>query len=101
MSHEHEITDAGSPQAPRVLVGSGDLFGALDAMRKERDWWRAKHWNAHHHAHQMFLDAGRLRTALEEIMRNTSSPSSVFTIAQRALRGDSPNTKDEPRAQDR
>lgn len=77
---------------PSAPVGTGDLLGRcalevefalreaatadhsssltilrdeLKRMTAERDEWRKKHWNAHHHAHEMFLETLRLGRELD------------------------------------
>ena len=75
---------------------------ALDAMRAERDDWRTKHWNAHHHSQEMFKETLRLRRALEQIHTRLGQHYGIdangvevecYEIANAAL---SPNGRGEP-----
>lgn len=100
--------EANNAQQPSGLAVAP--CSASDEMRKERDEWRTKHWNAHHHAHQMFLETLRLRTALQAIadeanQHHEHNPISgkdrlprgyinILNLADAAL--NPPNNRDEP-----
>jgi len=51
----------------RTTLNPADWMDLARRMERERNEWKSLHWNAHHHAHQMFLETLQLREALMRV----------------------------------
>jgi hypothetical protein len=108
MSHAPEPPSAPSVRATPETAGPA---GALALAHGSAEWWREKHWNAHHHSQEMFKDVLRLRTALQAIADEASQHhehnpisgkdrlprgyTNILNLADAAL--NPPNPQSEPR----